>query len=128
MKRHLICIIGLFLVGISGFDSRDVDAQHVNVPQAYQHPRLFFASEDIPQLRQQATTTHAHIWQPIREFADAALVQAQHIGQIRQLSCNNPDEGPNQFGDSLIPLAFSYIISGDLSYANAVKAALDCLI
>ena len=118
-------IVIIVLCMMLGFAPDWTPGQDISPVTPVPHPRLFFTANDIPMLRQQAATTHAHIRQPIETFARLTLTQIPNIRHLRRMPCeNSPDATINQFGDALIPLAFSAIITGDSAYADAAKTAL----
>lgn len=110
--------------GFTDVVNHDAWAQDVSLVGPVPHPRLFFTSEDVSALRQQAATTHTHIWHPIQEFAQFTLAQIPHIRTLSRMPCEHTDDSRSQYGDVLIPLAFSYLITGNSAYADAVKTAL----
>jgi hypothetical protein len=77
------------------------------------HPRLFFSEQDIPSLRQQASTTHKEIGDAIKYYADARLTTNCYVW-------------PN-YGDAanmVFTHSFAYIITGDQRYLNKAKECL----
>ena len=87
---------------------------------ALDHPRLFFDSNDVPDLRARAKTTHQDIFLPILEYIDFNLGPAP--------PSFSPADGDLQtyrnFGNSLIALAFVAAITESPRYQNQ---AVSCL-
>lgn len=87
------------------------------------HPRLFFTEEDIPLLRERAKTTHNEIWQPIIEYVDTIVSQSQSPPLIPPTTISDPHW--RNFGNDLIALAFTCVITDEALYCNT---ALDYML
>jgi hypothetical protein len=84
-----------------------------------EHPRLFFTSEDIPQLQSLAQTTHKEIWEPILNFADSK------IDTSPPASPTCPDlEFFRGYGNQMIAFAFAYVITEDSAYFELTRRHL----
>ncbi len=114
----------ILLILLHVFPQNRISAQELSALNPVPHPRLFFTAKEIPMLRQQAVTTHAYIWQPIQKFAQLTLTQVSGIRNMKPMPCENTGKPANYAGDVLIPLAFSYVITGDSVYADAAKTVL----
>jgi hypothetical protein len=79
------------------------------------HPYLLFDASEISHLRSVAMTTHAEIWHAIKKFADDRLLKKPP---------SLTDAGNNKlirYGNTIVPLAFAYVITGDPQYADLTK-------
>lgn len=83
-----------------------MEGEQSNAPPPV-HPRLFFSSEDIPVLREQAETTHQDIWQPIITYA---LSQRDTLPPA-SAPANADEDTFRQYGNRLIPLSFACVLS-----------------
>lgn len=83
------------------------------------HPRLFFSSPEVPDLRKQAETTHRQLWQPILDFAR---------GQLNSNPPSVPKEGDldayRNAGNEMIALAFACVITRDRALLDVSRRNL----
>lgn len=87
--------------------------------QQIQHPRIFFYTQDIPNLRIQAQTTHVDIWEPILEFANSKLDTSPPPSS----TCPDLEEFRNA-GNQMIAFAFAYVISDNETYLDLTRRYL----
>ena len=76
------------------------------------HPRVLVRPEDLPQLRQRATSTHAEQMQSLRALCSAGA---------------EPGSG-GDYSDSIWRLAFLHLLSGESSHASVAIDALHKLL
>ena len=85
------------------------------------HPRLFFSIEDTSDLRDNAQTTHAQIWNAISGGAAAARSQISPPPE-----CPTATSGSFQnLGQYITRVLFNYVITGDTNDAAIVR---DCIL
>jgi hypothetical protein len=84
------------------------------------HPRLFFDSAGLAQLREQATTTHQAIWQSVKAYVDSQL------GTVppETAPLTGTEEDYRTFGDHLIPFAFVCLVTDEAQYCDLAKTYL----
>jgi hypothetical protein len=110
-------LVLLFPVTVSAVDYYEDDNGIYKYQQA-SHPRIFFSEEDIPALRQQAQTTHAEIYQPIKNYADNNLYDERPCdgaaGEVLEGPCD-------EAAKLLLSIAFTYVITGDQLYFDRAR-------
>src|SRR5256885_12155344 len=89
-----------------------LERTHVTFKIRDGHPRMLVRPEDLPGLRDRASTTHAEQMQSLRALASAGA---------------EPGSG-GDYSDSIWRLAFLHLISGDRSHANVAIEALHKLL
>ena len=114
----LFCLILISLLGFS-LAPQGSTAQS-RVVQDYSHPRLFFNSDTVAQLRTRATTTHRQIWEPILAYADAQLAAQPPL---------DTPEGTLEaefiiYGSRLVPFAFACVITEATEYCDLARRYL----
>lgn len=97
----------------------DFESIHQSDPyvQNISHPRLFFSSEDIPELREQA--------QRIKGFVERLLVRAEGHLEVPPPTSENLHTGMGQAIGRLSDLGAAYVLTGEAQYAEGVKTTLD---
>jgi hypothetical protein len=84
------------------------------------HPSIGLSSPDLPQLRAKATTSHQEIWLKIKAYADSQMgTVPPSESELPQVNSSIPWRN---YGNRVIPFAFSYLITGDTSYSELAKA------
>ena len=84
---------------------------------ADEHPRILLDRNRVKQLKAEADSTHAVIWEQIRKYADT------------RVNHRPPNRPPNKAtetyfrnsGDMLLPLALAWLVSGKEKYLDATK-------
>jgi hypothetical protein len=84
------------------------------------HPRLFFTPADIDQMKTEAETTHNDIWLAIEGYARSIVGTAPPEAAPPEAV----EEDFRAFGNQLIPLAFSCVISDDAQICDTTKTYL----
>jgi hypothetical protein len=87
--------------------------------KAQQHPSIGLSSSEIILLQDKAETTHKDIWEKILFFTD------NHIGTLPPSEAELPETNSSvlwrKLGESVVPFAFSYIITDDIIYSELTK-------
>ncbi|MCL4488723.1 MAG: DUF4962 domain-containing protein [Chloroflexi bacterium] len=84
------------------------------------HPRLFFGASEISALRAKAASTHNEIWTPIVDEATSQLGTVPPA----QAPANGDLDTYRNFGNELIPFAFTCVITGATNYCDLAKTYL----
>ncbi len=112
MKTWLVSVVltvGLLVVPATGENP-------IAVAQT-SHPRLFFTAADIPRLQRQAQSTHADIWAPIFDYADSLVGTTPPAAT----PVTGDEEAFRQYGNQLIPLAFTCVITQAENYCDLAR-------
>jgi hypothetical protein len=99
-----------FLAGLAGLPATLDDRRGV-------HPRLFFDGARLEQLRAAAAGSHAAVWKPIREQADA--IASRRPPQYRET--DEEELWQRDVGSSLPFLALAHCITGEAKYLQAAR-------
>ncbi len=84
------------------------------------HPRLFFDEAHIPQLRLQASTTHADLALRLEAYADHVLTH--NMQPPSQPPTGDAEEGTwRTWGDRLPPMAMAWLLTEDPKQSSACR-------
>lgn len=84
------------------------------------HPRLFFDSAGLSQLREDAAASHQQLWQASKGYVDSQLGTTPP----ETAPLNGTEDDFRNFGDQLIPLAFACVITDEAQYCDLAKTYL----
>ena len=88
---------------------------------AGQHPRVFFGPQDVEVLRQNAKTSHRHLWRPV-------------LANLRALTTEPPAppaqarRSQNVVGLGMAEAALAFVIERDPKYLDAAKKWMDAAV
>ena len=86
------------------------------------HPRLYLDAARIEQLRRAIETTHAPLWQELRELADHAVKRGPPEYREQDGSSGDEQLWQREVGNAMPTLAMAYVLSGDRKYLDAARA------
>ena len=87
------------------------------IVHADEHPRILLDGNRVKQLKAEANSTHAEIWEQIQNFANA---------NVNKRPPNQPPGNANETyfrkaGDMLMPLALAWLVSGKEKFLDATR-------
>jgi Domain of unknown function (DUF4962)/Heparinase II/III-like protein len=85
------------------------------------HPRLFLDAQRIQELRQAITTTHAALWDSVREQADQAVRTGPPAYIERDRSSGDEQLWQREVGNKMPLLAMAYRLSGEQKYLDSAR-------
>lgn len=85
------------------------------------HPRLYLDTTRIGELRQAIRTTHASMWNELRELADGAVRRGPPAYRERDSYSGEEQLWQRDVGNTLPALAMAWVLSGEPQYLDAAR-------
>ncbi|HYW80544.1 MAG TPA: DUF4962 domain-containing protein, partial [Thermoguttaceae bacterium] len=86
------------------------------------HPRLYLDAARVAELRRAIATTHAPLWQELRESADQAVKRGPPAYRKYDNSSGDEQLWQRSVGNTMPVLAMAYLLSGERKYLDSAEA------
>ena len=86
------------------------------------HPRLFLDKARISELRQAVQTTHAPLWNELRELADRAVKRGPPAYRENDGYSGSEQLWQRGVGNAMPALAMAYLLTGERRYLDSARA------
>ncbi|MHB8898037.1 MAG: DUF4962 domain-containing protein [Thermoguttaceae bacterium] len=86
------------------------------------HPRLYLDAARVAELRQAVGTTHAALWQEVREGADRLVKQGPPAYREQDGHSGDEQLWQREVGNAMPVIAMAYLVTGDASYLQGARA------
>lgn len=86
------------------------------------HPRLYLDADRIAALREAIRTTHAPLWEEIRELADRAVRRGPPAYREDDGYSGAEQLWQREVGNAMPGLALAYVLSGEREYLDAAQS------
>ncbi len=85
------------------------------------HPRIYLTAERIAELREAIETTHAPLWEEVREQADRAVERGAPAYVEDDGRSGNEQLWQRGVGNTMPALAMAYVLTGERKYLDSAR-------